>query len=205
MRHEQKSKVIIKRIFDLILIGVTSPVLGPIIVFGMVVVKLFSSGNVFFIQERCGKGGRRFNVIKFRTMVPNAEKMGVGIYAEKDDPRYTKIGLILRKTSIDEIPQIFNILKGEMSLIGPRPMLPQIVERYQEQYDRILTVKPGITGLAQVNGRNDLPRSKRLAYDIIYAENGSLLLDLKIFIKSVFVVLTRSSQRNYQSEEEVER
>jgi len=195
----------LKRAFDLTLLFAGFPVWAPALLLGMAAVKLFSGGAVFFQQERYGEGFNKFWVVKLRTMIPNAEYLGAGIYAEQNDPRYTKIGLILRKLSIDELPQVINVFRGEMSLVGPRPMLPIVVHQYREEYKQILTVKPGITGLAQVSGRNELPRSKRLELDIQYAQSRTLLLDVRILAATLKVLLTASGQRNYQRPEEVER
>jgi lipopolysaccharide/colanic/teichoic acid biosynthesis glycosyltransferase len=197
--------VLKKRIFDLIFTLVTLPIWGMIVLLGSMLVKIFSEGDIFFMQNRVGKDGRIFRVIKFRTMVPNAENMGAGIYSEDDDPRFTKIGLFLRRTSIDEIPQFINILKGEMSVVGPRPMLSVIVDEYLEQYEQILKVNPGITGLAQISGRNELLRSKRLAYDIEYVKSWNIRMDLAILAKTIAVVVTGEGQRNDQSQSDVEK
>ena len=194
-----------KRIFDLTFTLVTLPIWGTIVLLGSMLVKIFSEGDIFFIQNRVGKDGRIFRVLKFRTMVPNAENIGAGIYSEDDDPRFTKIGLLLRRTSIDEIPQFINILKGEMSVVGPRPMLSAIVEEYREQYEKILKINPGITGLAQISGRNELPRSQRLAYDIEYLKNWNIRMDLAILAKTIAVVVTGEGQRNDQSQGDVEK
>ena len=194
-----------KRIFDLIFTLITLPIWGTLVSLGSILVKIFSGSDIFFIQNRVGKHGRIFRVIKFRTMVPNAENIGAGIYNEDDDPRFTKIGFFLRRTSIDEIPQFINILKGEMSVVGPRPMLSVIVDEYREQYEQILKVNPGITGLAQISGRNELPRSKRLAYDIEYVKNWNIRMDLAILAKTIAVVVTGEGQRNDQSQSDVEK
>ena len=194
-----------KRIFDLIFTLITLPIWGTLVSLGSMLVKIFSGSDIFFIQNRVGKDGQIFRVIKFRTMVPNAANIGAGIYSEDDDPRFTKIGLFLRRTSIDEIPQFINILKGEMSVVGPRPMLSVIVEEYREQYEKILKVYPGITGLAQISGRNELPRSRRLAYDIEYLKNWNIRMDLAILAKTIAVVVTGEGQRNDQSQSDVEK
>jgi lipopolysaccharide/colanic/teichoic acid biosynthesis glycosyltransferase len=194
-----------KRIFDLIFTLITLPIWGTLVSLGSMLVKIFSGNDIFFIQNRVGKDGRIFRVIKFRTMVPNAENIGAGIYNEDDDPRFTKIGLFLRRTSIDEIPQFINILKGEMSVVGPRPMLSVIVDEYREQYEQILKVNPGITGLAQISGRNELPRSRRLACDIEYVKNWNIRMDLAILAKTITVVVTGEGQRNDQSQSDVEK
>lgn len=138
-----------------------------------------------------GKDGRVFKIFKFRTMVVNAEKMGAGVFVERDDPRITKVGKWLRNTSLDELPQLINVLRGEMSLVGPRPTLPYQVERYNERQRRRFLMRPGITGWAQVNGRNSLTWPEKIELDIWYVENWSLWLDLKILWKTFFTMLKK--------------
>ena len=154
-------------------------------------IKLDSKGPVFFKQERVGKDGELFTIYKFRTMVENAENKGAGYRVKNKDPRITKIGNFLRKASLDELPQLINVLKGNMSLVGPRPTLAFQVKDYNEYQKQRLKVKPGITGLAQVNGRASLDWEERIEYDIRYIENRSFILDLKIIFKT-FIVLFRN-------------
>lgn len=146
-------------------------------------------GLFFFIQERIGKDGQPFMIYKFRTMVPNAIHMGTGIYTEENDPRITQIGRFLRKTSLDELPQLINILKGDMSFIGPRPTIQEQVLQYDTFQKKRLLIKPGITGLAQVNGRNSISWPERIMYDVQYVENWSFGLDVSIFFKTISVIL----------------
>lgn len=197
-------KVIGKRAVDVVLSTIALPPMVAIIATAAVGIRFESPGSPIFCQERVGLHGRLFKVYKLRTMVANAENIGAGLYAEKDDPRFTKVGLILRRTSLDELPQLINVLKGEMSLVGPRPMVPQVVQEYSTEYSKILTVKPGITGLSQVSGRNDLSRKERLKYDMMYADAATLMLDAKILLKTIMVVFTGDGQRNDQSYEDVE-
>jgi lipopolysaccharide/colanic/teichoic acid biosynthesis glycosyltransferase len=194
-----------KRAVDLIIALACAPVALLVIAPAALAVKLDSEGPAFFLQERVGKGGRSFMIVKLRTMVDRAAEQGAGLYLEKDDPRFTRVGLVLRRYSVDELPQLWNVVKGDMSIVGPRPTLPFIVERHREQYARILKVRPGVTGLAQVSGRNELVRSKRLAMDAEYAEHGSLRLDLRILRRTLEVVLGGDGQRFDMSEAELER
>jgi lipopolysaccharide/colanic/teichoic acid biosynthesis glycosyltransferase len=157
-----------------------------------VLIRIFDGPPVFFLQERLGQHGRIFKIIKFRTMIPNAEKIGKKIFIEENDPRITKIGAFLRKTSLDEIPQFINILKGDMSLVGPRPPLPTFpyaYENYPEKLKKRFTIKPGVTGLAQVVYRNSVEWEKRFELDLKYVDSMSFLLDMKILLSTIFRVV----------------
>lgn len=157
-----------------------------------VAIKLEDGGPVFFRQKRPGLHGKPFYIWKFRTMIPRADDLlGDDQCVSGNISRVTKVGKLLRSTSLDELPQLFNIIKGEMSFIGPRPALYEAMERYTARQSQRFRMKPGITGLAQVNGRNLLKWSKRLEYDVWYVEHFSLWLDLKIMLKTVKVVLLR--------------
>ena len=166
--------------------------LAPLFVFIAVVIKIDNPGTVLFCQTRAGQEGRLFRIFKFRSMVMEAEVKGAGAFVDENDERITWVGRILRNTSLDEIPQLLNILSGEMSLVGPRPTLPYQVERYDIRQRRRLAVKPGLTGWAQVNGRNDLTWPERIELDLWYVENWSLWLDLRIIWKTLSVVASRS-------------
>lgn len=160
-------------------------------------VRLQDGGPAIFKQERIGKGGKSFYIYKFRTMVINAEKGGV--YSDNKDPRITKIGNILRKTSLDELPQFFNILKGDMSFVGPRPPLtyhPWSITEYTEEQFKMFNVRPGITGWAQVNGRKAVEWNRRIELNVWYVENVSFSLDIKIIFMTVFKVLTNADNEN---------
>lgn len=146
---------------------------------------------VLFVQERAGRYGRPFRIFKFRTMVPNAVSRRGGYGVSRGDDRITRVGRYLRDWSLDELPQLFNILKGEMSFIGPRPTLLHQVEQYSEEQRKRLRMKPGITGLAQVSGRNSLSWPEKIRYDIFYVENFTLGLDCRILLETVRVVLSR--------------
>ncbi len=154
-------------------------------------VKASSPGEVLFRQRRVGKDGRVFTILKFRTMVRDAPRSPLGTYCYADDPRITTAGRILRRTSLDELPQLWNVLRGDMSFVGPRPDLPHHVERYTPAQRRRLAVRPGITGWAQVNGRNVLPWSARIALDLEYLDGWTLRRDLRIVWRTIGVVLSR--------------
>lgn len=180
-----------KRLFDLMSSLIAVVFLSPLLVIISVIIKLNDGGKVLFKQKRGGKNQEHFCIYKFRTMIPNAEKVGLKYKTEENDPRITKVGKILRKYSLDELPQLINIIKGDMSIVGPRPALPVHTDNYNEyQYQR-LEVKPGITGLAQVNGRNDLTWDEKIEWDIKYVREASLWLDIKIVFKTVSVILKK--------------
>jgi len=163
--------------------------LAPLFAITAVAIKLDSPGPILFIQERVGKDGRPFLAYKFRTMVQGAIDEGAGLFVERDDPRITCVGRLLRRFSLDELPQLVNILKGEMSLVGPRPTLAYQVEQYDDFQRRRLEVKPGITGWAQIHGRNLLSWPERIEYDVWYIDHWSLWLDIKILLLSPVVVI----------------
>jgi exopolysaccharide biosynthesis polyprenyl glycosylphosphotransferase len=191
--------LLIKRMIDLL--GSTVGVLcvSPILLISAIAIKVSDPGPIFFKQVRVGRNGRRFTMYKFRSMVVDAEakkrellahnEMGGPVFKMKKDPRITKIGSLIRKTSIDELPQLFNVLMGDMSLIGPRPPLPDEVAQYKPWQRRRLSVKPGITGMWQVSGRNQVDFDEWMELDLAYIDNWSLWLDLKILLKTVPVVL----------------
>ena len=169
--------------------------LAPLFIIVSILIKVSSPGPVFFVQERCGLNGRKFGLIKFRTMVMDAEKrlaelmakneMDGPVFKMKDDPRITPIGRFLRKTSIDELPQLFNVIKGEMSLVGPRPPIPSEVELYKPWQRRRLSMKPGLTCIWQVSGRNNIEFERWMRLDLQYIDNWSLLLDFKLLLLTV--------------------
>lgn len=184
----KKVRYTIKRIMDILISAVTLVALCPFLIVIALIIKLTSSGPVFFIQERIGKDGKSFKLIKFRTMVQGAEKVTQGVHIDKTNPYITKIGRFLRKWSIDEIPELINVLKGEMSLVGPRPTLEYQVRKYNDFQKKRLLVKPGLSGWAQVNGRNAIPWEKRIELDVWYVEHWSLWLDIKILFKTIGVL-----------------
>lgn len=169
----------------------------PLIAIFGILIKIEDNGPITYKQERLGKGGKQFYIYKLRSMRTDAEKFGAQ-WAEKDDPRITKVGKFIRKTRIDEIPQLFNILKGEMSVIGPRPERPSFTEEFNKDipgFVNRLAIKPGLTGWAQVNGGYDITPGEKLVEDMYYIKNRSILLDFKILFKTVKVVLTGDGAR----------
>jgi exopolysaccharide biosynthesis polyprenyl glycosylphosphotransferase len=189
----------IKRAFDITLIISMLPFLLPVMGLIAVAIRLEGEGPILFLQQRVGENGRLFNMYKFRSMVPEAEKMrrqverrdatGRIIHKQPDDPRVTRVGRFLRRTSLDELPQIFNILRGEMSLVGPRPELPYLVDLYEPWQRKRFAVPQGITGWWQVNGRSDKPMHLHTEDDLYYVQHYSLLLDIQILFKTILVVL----------------
>lgn len=175
----------IKRLFDLLVSIVVIYITAPFLLLISIAIKLTSRGPVFFKQERLGKDGKVFNIIKFRTMVDNAVNIGSGLSTFEGDPRVTKIGGFLRKTSLDELPQLFNVLKGDMSIIGPRPPVPYHPRKYNEYSEyqiQRFSVRPGITGYAQVKGRNSLTWDERIEYDVQYVKKQSFFIDFIIVL-----------------------
>lgn len=192
-------KFFFKRIIDVIVSLFGLIVTSPILILVAIAVKLESNGPVFFKQERLGKKGITFKIYKFRSMYVGAEKRGTGVYSGKNDTRVTKIGKIIRATSIDELPQFINILKGDMSLIGPRPALtyhPWRFEEYTHEQRHMFDVRPGVTGWAQINGRKDVEWNKRIELNIWYVNNLSFLLDFRIFLKTIFKVIMMKDNVN---------
>lgn len=186
-----------KRLLDIAAACMGLVVLVPIFIAIGVLIKLDSPGPVFFKGERIGQYGKRFSILKFRSMVPDAARLGTAITSH-DDPRVTRVGRFLRKTKLDELPSLVNVLKGEMSLVGPRPESPCWVERYTPQQRAVLTIRPGITGLAQIKYRNEegllstanieteYPRimNDKLNMDLRYLENHSFLVDMRILLET---------------------
>ena len=179
----------IRRAVDIAVSTLTLIVASPVLAVAMVAVRLESPGPILYRQRRAGLHGHPFEVIKLRTMVDGAEHIGAGLAVNANDARITRVGALLRRTSLDELPNLVNVLRGEMSLIGPRPTLPAQVEQYTERQRGRLEIKPGITGWAQVNGRATLPWSERIELDLHYIEHRSLALDLKILSRTVAMVL----------------
>lgn len=192
-------KKYIKRGLDILISSVVIVVLSPIYLITALAIKIDSKGPVIFRQTRLGKDHKEFNMYKFRSMVVNAEHTGSGVYSGKSDSRVTRVGKVIRATSIDELPQAVNILKGDMSLIGPRPPLtyhPWPIDEYSEEELRMFEVRPGITGWAQVHGRKDVEWHKRIKLNVWYIDHCSLLLDIKIFFMTIFKVLSNADNEN---------
>lgn len=192
-------KCFLKRTIDIVAAIIALIVLCPILLIVAIGIKLDSKGPVIFKQQRLGVGGVPFNMYKFRSMCIGAEKQGSGVYSYKDDKRVTRVGRIIRATSIDELPQLINILKGDMSLIGPRPALtyhPWPYGQYNEHQKHMFDVRPGITGWAQVNGRKEVPWPERIELNIYYVEHLSFILDLTILFMTVFKVVTNADNNN---------
>jgi lipopolysaccharide/colanic/teichoic acid biosynthesis glycosyltransferase len=179
----------LKRLFDILISWLAVIALSPVMLLTALAIVLDSRGGALFRQQRAGREGRLFDIYKFRTMVPNAENKGP-LLAVRGDPRVTRFGKFLRRWSLDELPQLLNIIKGEMSVVGPRPELPQIVAGYTAFQRRALAVRPGLTGFPQVMGRDDLPIETKLRLDVYYASRHTFCFDLWIIARTVAVVLT---------------
>ena len=189
---------VIKRTIDIVCSFVGILVLSPLFIIIAIIIKFTSKGPVFFSQKRVGRNGKEFDMYKFRSMVVNAEELKEKLAAQnemsgpmfkmKDDPRVTKVGKFIRKTSLDELPQLWNILKGDMSLVGPRPSLPKEVAQLDEWMYKRLEVKPGLTCYWQVSGRNNIDFEDWMKLDIKYVEERNFWIDIKLIFKTVFVL-----------------
>jgi exopolysaccharide biosynthesis polyprenyl glycosylphosphotransferase len=194
-----RANALVKRIFDLVVCIPLIVLLLPIMTLIALAIKLNSPGPALFVQTRVGLTGRLFPALKFRSMVVGAESMVAllqdrneasgPLFKIKDDPRRTLTGRFLRRTSMDELPQLFNVLRGEMSLVGPRPPLPSEVAQYEDWQKQRLAARPGLTGLWQVSGRSNLTFDEQALLDIYYLEHWSLLLDIKILLRTIPIVL----------------
>ena len=162
---------------------------APVIAVAMLAIRLESRGHPIYRQRRVGKDGREFDLLKLRTMVAGAEHIGAGLAVNENDSRVTRVGALLRRTSLDELPNLINVVRGDMSLVGPRPTIPVQVAQYTERQRGRLRVRPGITGWAQVNGRTSLPWSERIELDLHYIEHRSPALDMRILARTVAMVL----------------
>jgi lipopolysaccharide/colanic/teichoic acid biosynthesis glycosyltransferase len=179
----------IRRVFDIVVSSLALALSAPVLLLAALAIRVESQGPVFYRQRRSGLHGEPFDMLKLRTMVDGAEHIGAGLAVNAGDSRITRVGAFLRRTSLDELPNLVNVLRGEMALIGPRPTLPAQVAQYTERQRGRLTVKPGITGWAQVHGRASLPWSERIELDLYYVEHRSLALDLKILARTPRLVL----------------
>lgn len=202
INEKVKIYIVIKRVIDVILSIIGLIVLLPVFLILAIAIKLDSKGPIFFTHKRVGKNGKLFKMYKFRTMHENAEEMIKNFTEEQmkewkenykltNDPRITKVGKILRKTSLDELPQILNILRGELSIIGPRPVIGEELEKYGENKEKFLSVMPGLTGYWAANGRSDTSYEERMKMELYYVENISFKLDVKIFFKTIISVIKR--------------
>lgn len=196
----------VKRIADIIIASTALVVLSPLFLIIAVLIKAESKGPVFFAHKRIGKYGKEIKILKFRTMVDNAEDLIKKFTPEQmeefkrnfkleNDPRITKIGKILRKTSLDELPQLINIIRGELSLIGPRPVIGMELEKYENNKRKFLSVTPGLTGYWAANGRSNISYEQRMIMELYYIDNISWKLDLKIFFKTILSVLKKEGAR----------
>jgi lipopolysaccharide/colanic/teichoic acid biosynthesis glycosyltransferase len=179
----------IRRAIDIVFGSVALVLTAPVIALAMVAIRLESRGHPIYRQRRVGRGGREFDLLKLRTMVAGAEHIGAGLAINEDDPRVTRVGALLRRSSLDELPNLLGVVRGDMSFIGPRPTIPVQVAQYSERQRGRLAIRPGITGWAQVHGRTSLPWSERIELDLYYIEHRSLALDLRILWRTVAIVL----------------
>jgi lipopolysaccharide/colanic/teichoic acid biosynthesis glycosyltransferase len=179
-----------KRLLDVVVAGLALIPVAPLLGLAAIAIRLESPGHPIYRQRRTGWNGHEFEVIKLRTMVSGAESIGAKLAVDEGDTRITRVGAILRRTSIDELPNLLNILRGEMSLVGPRPTLPVQVAQYTDRQRRRLEARPGLTGWAQVNGRASLPWPERIELDIWYVDNATLRLDLRILVLSARMAIT---------------
>ena len=191
----------IKRLLDILLAIAGLLICGIPMAIVALLIRLESPGPAIFRQQRLGRDGKVFEFLKFRSMCQGAEHMGSGVYSGKGDARVTRLGRILRATSIDELPQLINILKGDMSLIGPRPPLtyhPWPIDQYTAEQRRMFEVRPGITGWAQINGRKDVEWNRRIEMSVWYVDHVSFWLDVKIFFLTIYKVLKNADNENIE-------
>ena len=191
--------IFFKRVLDIVISLLGLLILWPLLLLAMLAVVIEDPGPALFKQKRLGYHGREFTMLKLRSMRVNAEHTGSGVYSGKDDPRVTKVGRFLRKTSLDELPQLINLLRGDMSLIGPRPPLtyhPWTIDKYTPEQRRMFDVRPGITGWAQTHGRKDVEWHKRIELNVWYVDHISFGLDIKIFFLTFFKVFSNADNYN---------
>ena len=178
----------IRRTIDIAVSLIALAAGAPVMLIAMIAIRLESKGHPIYRQRRIGRGGRPFDLLKLRTMVDGAEYIGAGLAVNENDSRITRVGGFLRRTSLDELPNLLNVLRGEMSLIGPRPTVPVQVDQYDARQRGRLAIRPGITGWAQVHGRTSLPWSERIELDLHYIEHRSLLMDIEILRRTLTLV-----------------
>lgn len=196
-----------KRLLDVFLVFVSflgAMCLSPLWLPFLIAMQIQAPGSLFYKQTRVGRCGREFKLIKFRSMVMNADQIGPGLYGCPNDPRIPRAGRWLRRLAIDEIPQLWNVFKGQMSIVGPRPVLPMTATRYSEEYKEILTVKPGLTSLAVAIGRNALVRSQRIEMEKSYVQRCSFILDIKIIFETAIMLISGRGFQQDQSEADLE-
>lgn len=202
IRKERKIYEFSKKCSDLILSIIALILFSPIFIIIIIVIRIDSKGNAIFGHERIGIDGKKIKIYKFRTMFSNSKEIFENFTDEQkkeyyanfkldNDPRITKVGKFLRKTSLDELPQLINIIKGDMSIVGPRPIVKKEIEKYGDFFETVFSVIPGLTGYWQANGRSDTTYEERVQMDLYYVENRSLLLDIKIIFKTIFSVLKK--------------
>jgi len=180
----------VTRALDILIAAAALVVLSPLLAVAAVAIRLESRGSVIYRHRRVGRDGEQFELLKLRTMVQGAETMGAGLYIEDRDPRITRTGKLLRRFSLDELPNLVNVLRGDLAIVGPRPTVSEQVDPYTDHQRRRLEVRPGITGWAQVNGRAALPWPERIELDVWYVEHRSLRLDLRILARTVKLLVT---------------
>ncbi len=178
------------RVFDIAIALLALALLSPLLLIAAIAIKLGSRGPVLYRQRRVGLGGAEFEMLKLRTMVEGSDPVGVGTVVTREDPRVTRAGRLLRRTSLDEIPNLFNVLHGEMAIVGPRPTIPAQVADYTPRQHRRHEVRPGITGWAQVQGRVGIPWEQRIELDVHYVDHRSAALDTRILLKTLALLLT---------------
>lgn len=209
LKKKKMNKIVynvVKRVLDIVFSLLGMVILSPFFLLISIIIKLNSKGPVFFVHSRIGEKGKPIGIYKFRTMVENAEDLIKKFTPEQkeefercfkleNDPRVTKIGNFLRKTSLDELPQILNILKGELSIIGPRPIIQAELDKYGDNKEKFLSVKPGLTGYWAANGRSDTTYEERMEMELYYVDNMSFILDIKIFFKTILAVIKKEGAR----------
>lgn len=196
---QEKGYLVFKRAMDIIIAGIGVIITSPILLLTAILIKVDSPGKVLFMQERLGKDGKAFKMVKFRSMCTGAEGIGSGVYSGKNDSRVTRVGKIIRATSIDELPQLYNILKGDMSLVGPRPPLtyhPWTIDKYTQEQLHMFDVRPGITGWAQIHGRKSVEWNKRIELNVWYVRHISFWLDLRIILMTFLKVIRNDDNEN---------
>jgi len=180
----------VNRAFDLLIASVALVLMSPMLLAAILAIRIETKGTPIYRQRRVGKDGKPFELLKLRTMVAGAEYLGAGLAVNEGDPRITRVGGVLRRFSLDELPNLINVVQGDMAIVGPRPTIQAQVDQYTDRQRRRLEVKPGITGWAQVNGRASLPWHERIELDVWYVDNRSLWLDLRILAKTLRLLVT---------------